>query len=437
MRPHLGRVSGFAALCACALAACGSNQSTIVPIKHTKPQPANNSRTVRIYSSLPLYGPLRGESLAIMKGIDLALNQTKHRVLNYSIEYKHLNDATRKYQPSLSLAEQNAETAARDPQAVFYIGDLDTAATKVSLPILNQAGIVQVTPGSAYAGLTDSYPPITQPHEPQKYYPIPSSRTLLRLVPSDVVEAAAGLDALRTYGGGCEHVAGAAFGPGGDAYTLMKFFQAQAKNYGLTFVPSTRKPGNTATSFYNYALAIKNEGAGCFVFTGHVTPVASALTREIHTVLPHAMILGTGGFCNSSWTDQRHHPPPSNIGTYLYCTSAQLPVGLYPDTTGFVSEYQRVYGRKATPSAFVLYGYEAAEMADLAIEGLGGVEDDRTVVRNALLGGGPRDSAVFGVSVFDSNGDTTWHTFGVYRPGSNGSPKLYRAIRPNHVLKDP
>jgi branched-chain amino acid transport system substrate-binding protein len=437
MRPHLGRASGFAALCACALAACGSNPSSVFPIKHTKPRPTNDSRTVRIYSSLPLYGPLRGESLAIMKGINLALNETKHRVLNYSIEYNRtdaLNDATRKHHPDLLLAQQNAEKAARDPQAVFYIGDLDTAATKVSLPILNQAGIVQVTPGSAYAGLTDNVPGVTRPREPLKYYPIRDSRTLLRLVPSDVVEAAAGLQALQTYSGGCKDFGAAAFGPADDAGPLIKAFEVQAKDYGLKHLVVRAVPGKTATSMSAYAEAIAHAGAGCFVFTGHVTPAAVALTREIHTVLPKAMILGSSGFCNPSWTDQRRHGPPSNIGTYLYCTSAQLPVNLYPDTAGFRTEYRQVYGRTAKPNAFVLYGYEAAEMADLAIEGLGGVEDDRTVVRNALLGGGPRDAAVLGSSVFDSNGDTSWHTFGLYRPGNNGNPKLYHTVRPKYVL---
>jgi branched-chain amino acid transport system substrate-binding protein len=441
---HLLRASGIAVLCASALAACGSNPSTSVAIKNAKPRKPD-SRTVRIYSSLPLYGPLRRQSLAIMRGIHLALheeshlavNAQNHRVLNFSIVYNHtyaLNDAT-PVPPfwSQSLAERNARKAAKDPQAVFYVGDLDTPATQFSLPILNQAGIVQVTPGSAYAGLTDNYFPITQHNEPQKYYPIPSSRTLLRLVPSDVVEAAAGLEALKLHSGGCTDVAGAAFGPSGDAYTLLKFFKKQAESYGLKFIVPTRKPGNTPASFFNYAEEIKQAGAGCFVLTGHVTAAAVALTREIHAVLPAAMILGTSGFCKPSWTEPRHHGGSGSIDTNLYCTSPVLPLNLYPGWQEFAREYRQTYGRKSKPSAYALYGYEAGEMAAKAIEALSPGEDERTVVRKQLLGGGPRYSSVFGP--FNPNGDTSSRTFGLYRAsGPNGSPGFFHKVIPPHVL---
>jgi branched-chain amino acid transport system substrate-binding protein len=444
MRAHLLRAIGIALLCAVALAACGSNPSTSVPIKGYKPRKPD-SRTVRIYSSLPLYGPLRPQSLAIMRGMHLALheeshlalNAQNHRVLNFSIVYNHtdaLNDAT-PVPPfwNQRLAESNAKKAANDPLAVFYVGDLDTPATQFSLPILNQAGIVQVTPGSAYAGLTDSYPKITQHNEPQKYYPIPSSRTLLRLIPSDVVEAAAGLEALKLHSGGCTSVAGAAFGPSGDAYTLLKFFQAQAKSYGLKFIGPTRKPGNTAASFFNYAEAIKHAGAGCFVFTGHVTAAAVALTREIHAVLPAAMILGTSGFCKPSWTEQRRHGGSTSIDTYLYCTSPVLPLDQYPGWREFDREYRQIY--KGKPTAYTLYGYEAAEMAAKAIEALSPGEDERTVVRKQLLGGGPRVSSVFGPYSFNANGDTSSRTFGLYRAsGPNGSPGFFQKVIPPHVL---
>ena len=182
MRAHLLRVSGIAALCArCALAALWvESGDECQPIKGAKPRPHDSARTLRIYSSLPLYGPLRAQSLAIMKGIRLALkeqshlspNEQHHRVLNFSIDYKPLDDATAATHGwSRALAEKNAQKAASDPQAVFYVGDLDTPATKISLPILNQAGIVQVTPGSAYAGLTDNVPKVTQPGEPLQVLP--------------------------------------------------------------------------------------------------------------------------------------------------------------------------------------------------------------------------------------------------------------------------
>lgn len=434
MRGHVLRAGGIAALCASALAACGANPATTQTIKGAKP-PRHDARTVKIYSSLPLHGPLRGESEDITKGIWLATYELGGRVRDLTVKYRPLDDATAADKGwSPQLAERNARIAARDPQAVFYIGDLDSGATQISLPILNQAGIVQVTPGSSYAGLTDSVPPVTQPGEPDKYYPVRGSRTLLRMVPSDVVEAAAGLDALKTDSGGCTNVAVAAFGPGGDAQNLLDAFSAQAKAYGLTLVPSGR-PGKSSASLSKFAQSIKDKGAGCVVLTGQVSPAAVELTRAIHEVLPNAMILGTHGLCKPSWTEQRPHGVPSTIDTYLYCTSAVQPVDRYPGYTYFLYEYRQRYGPKATPTAYTLYGYEAAEMAEGAIAELGSGEDDRTVVRRVMLNGGARESGVLGTYGFDRNGDTTARVFYLYRAtGLDGSPRPYKTIIPRYVL---
>jgi branched-chain amino acid transport system substrate-binding protein len=430
MPARLVRAIAVAALCASALAACGSNPAITQTIKGAK-APNLDPRKVHIYSSLPLHGPLRGQSEAIMRGINLALSAQHHRVVEYQIKYIHENDITKLKDGGWSWekAADNAQQAASDPQAVFYIGDLDTPATKLSLPILNQAGIVQVTPGSAYVGLTDQFAGVTQPGEPYNYYPNRDSRTLLRMVPSDVVESAAGLHALQTYGGGCKHFAVAAYGPDGDAYPLMRAFQAQAKAYEMTYVPS-HKPDGTAASILNYAEAIKHASACSFVLTGRVTPAAVALTREIHAELPTAMILGTAGFCNSAWTGQGRHGPASTIGTLLYCTQAKLPKRFYPGFGEFSKLYRQQYGQKTKPDAYALYGYEAAEMATGAITGLGPNEDDRAVVREALLGGGPRDEAVLEPFSFNANGDTTFRTIGLYRAGSAGNPTFYKAITP-------
>ena len=67
---------------------------------------------------------------------------------------------------------RSAETAARNPQTVAYVGDLNTGATELSLPDPNQAGIVELTPGSGYPGLTDKVTGVTvTPGEPNRYYP--------------------------------------------------------------------------------------------------------------------------------------------------------------------------------------------------------------------------------------------------------------------------
>ncbi len=59
---------------------------------------------------------------------------------------------------SLKQVAQNASKVAVNPRAVFYIGDLDSSATQISLQILNLAGIPQIAPGSGYRWLDQELP---------------------------------------------------------------------------------------------------------------------------------------------------------------------------------------------------------------------------------------------------------------------------------------
>ncbi|MEJ7715868.1 MAG: hypothetical protein WKF40_09290 [Thermoleophilaceae bacterium] len=49
---------------------------------------------------------------------------------------------------------QNARKAVQDKSTIFYLGEFNSGGTKVSLPILNQAGIPQISPSNTAVGLT-------------------------------------------------------------------------------------------------------------------------------------------------------------------------------------------------------------------------------------------------------------------------------------------
>ena len=80
--------------------------------------------------------------------------------------------------------EAGAERAVEDPTAVAYLGEADSGASAVSLPVTNRAGIVQVSPTDGLTSLTR--PPPGRPRAgPERYYP-EERRTFVRLVPSDL-----------------------------------------------------------------------------------------------------------------------------------------------------------------------------------------------------------------------------------------------------------
>ena len=71
----------------------------------------------------------------------------------------------------------NAKTAAQDPSTIAYLGDLDSGATAVSLPLINAAGILQVSPASPYIGpdLRRSTPARTSPNASTRAASAPSA----------------------------------------------------------------------------------------------------------------------------------------------------------------------------------------------------------------------------------------------------------------------
>ena len=57
---------------------------------------------------------------------------------------------------------QNAREAVQDKSAIGYVGEYNSGISKVTIPILNKAGITRISPANTYVGLTSDAPG----HEP-------------------------------------------------------------------------------------------------------------------------------------------------------------------------------------------------------------------------------------------------------------------------------
>src|ERR1700755_3171012 len=173
------------------------------------------------------------------------------------------------------------------------MGAFNSGASEVSIPILNQAGIPQVSPANTYVGLTTNLPG-SAPGEPQKYYPT-GKRTYLRIVPIDSIQAAADLMAMKD--AGCTKVAVAndkeAYGQG-----LATLLGLGKGFYGVNIASNTGIDP-TSPNFRSYASTIKGQAADCFFFAGIVSNGAVQITKDVHSALPKAKIFGGDGVCPS------------------------------------------------------------------------------------------------------------------------------------------
>lgn len=417
IRTRTLRRLGIAVVCAAGLSACGSTASRTTSSSAAKP--AQHDQTLNIYVSLPMNGPRRAESLAIIHGINLALRNNAGHVGNYAITPTWGNDASaRTHGWNQTRAVSNAQAAAMNPDVVAFIGDLDSGATAVSLPILNQAGIAQITPGSGYPGLTNYVKGVTATDEPQKYYPNRGSRNLLRLIPSDLVQAAAAVDKLHSVN--CVHVATASFGGGADAAAYLDAVAQTAKLSYYHMVPvsppgKSAGPGNDPKAYQAYLEAMRQREVGCFVLAGRPTPAAVAFTKEIHDVLPSATIVGSGGFCSPEWLGHGSDAVPPEVEQYLFCTSALLPRKDWPGARAIMPSGKAARG--PVPARYaVVYGYQAAEMVITAVHNLDEREDSRREVLQALTvtAGATQISSVAGSFEFNVLGDIDSNRYALY-----------------------
>ncbi|HTZ63890.1 MAG TPA: branched-chain amino acid ABC transporter substrate-binding protein [Solirubrobacteraceae bacterium] len=369
-----------------------------------------------VYSSLPLQGPTASSSQQIVNGEKLALYDTQGHVGPFEINYVSLDDSS----PSSGLWEpaataSNAKTAADDPGTIAYLGEYSSAATAVSLPLINAAGILQISPSSPYGGLTSSL--YAGQDEPERFYPT-GKRNFARLTPGDEKQALAqielmhGLRVRKVYVLDDE-----------DPFltTLAEMVVADAQSAGIQVVGHDSLDMSASTSFSSETAKIAESGAEAVFFAGEPSNGAVSLFGELHNALPDLWLLGPSTLAEASFTQQLDNRAASK--TLL--TTSVLPASSYPAAAqGVLAAYHRHFG--GTPEAYALFGFEAMSATLQAIRRAGVRGNDRQAVIDALFARGSHAS-VIGRYAIEPDGETTLASFGVDRV-SGGEPVFWKSL---------
>ncbi len=161
--------SGSAA--AGASAAAGGTTGDPASAASCKDKKGKSSTEIHVYSSLPLGGTNTPETTAMVDQIKATIDGQK--VGNFTIKYTSLDDssAAKGGDWDGTVETSNANTAANDPDAMVYIGTFNSGAAKLSIPILNAACLVMLSPANSYPGLTHAVEGVTAQGEPDSYYP--------------------------------------------------------------------------------------------------------------------------------------------------------------------------------------------------------------------------------------------------------------------------
>jgi branched-chain amino acid transport system substrate-binding protein len=383
-------------LCGLLLASAGCGGGRIAP-------PKVPGTTLTVYSSLPMHGASAAQSGAIVNGARLALADARGRVGVYRIDYVALDNAKLPNDlPGSSSVRAVANRAARDRTAIGYLGDDNSDATKVSLPILARAGIAQVIPSSTDVGLTTDRRGAGR-GEPGRFRP-GGKRTYARIVPNDLVQAGA-LAQL------AKRDACAAIAIWSTRTTFSKGLAANlataAGRLGLR-VDGSRAVDPRAR---NYRRLARDITANCFVFTGEIEENAVAAITDAGRAHPRMRLYAGNGMAVDDIADPHRGLPPDLAARFKTVAAPGNPADLPAAGRRFIARYARTYGGSAA-DPYAIYGYEAMSLLLDSVRRAGARANDRAAVAGALLATRNRHS-VLGPYSIDPKGDTTRTSFGV------------------------
>jgi branched-chain amino acid transport system substrate-binding protein len=312
---------------------------------------------VTVYVSLPLMGPRGADGRDAADGARLALEQAGGKAGSIEVRARYLDDARGKPWDAVAVGA-NARTAVQDSSAAGYIGELDSEPTRASVPITNDAGLVQVSPGAGAVDLTS--PAAGYPDSPDRYRPS-GSANFARTVPSDAVVADA-----------------AAF---------------WASELGATAAAVTVEGVDTANS-----PAFRRLSAQEFVSAAEARGIQVKNGVEPGSGVPTNQTFATYGPANEQLAVAKY---PTLLRLSL---SAELDPSRLPGKR-FAGQFQQVFHR--APGPYAAYGYEAMELILQSIRGAGtDASSFRDKVRNGVLGAS-RDGTVLGSYSITDEGDTT------------------------------
>ena len=359
-----------------------------------------------VYASLPARGLSADEAAAVEAGARLAFHRARDRAGPHRVRLVRLDSSRAAGEPwDPGQVQANAERAGDDPSAVAYIGELGLGASAISVPVTNDAGLLQVSPLDSLTSLTQAPPGRAGRGAPERYYPT-GRRTFLRLTPNDLREVELLTGRLGTLG--ARRVALVA-GEGVYAEELVSQLAERLRRAGHTLLPVDNLTDDPTAPRARVA-KMAEERPDAIVYAGLGDRPAERLLAALGDTLPTTPVLVGSGVLDRA---------PLGVGAAperVEAYSSLRPTASYGRSAQRLLEsVRRRYGPAAArPEA--LYGYEAARLVlDAVAEG----GSRRAAVVRSALRPRSRRSAV-GRYEINRSGDVTGPPLTLYRL-ENGS----------------
>jgi branched-chain amino acid transport system substrate-binding protein len=347
---------------------------------------------VKIVSSLPKTGSANAQTTTIENGIRMAIDERNGKVGGFSIVYEAWDDASAKlgnWDPEVEA--QNAAKAVADPDVRFYIGTYNSGAAKISMPVLNQNGVIMISPAN-------TAPELGEPDEPAKYRPS-GKVTYFRVVPADDIQGRVAAEWMKQMGAKTVYILDdrQVYGKG-----VADMFAATADEIGLKVVG--REGIDPQAQEYKSLMAkIKAQNPDFIYFGGTTQTNAGQIAKDIVGAGMSAKLMVPDGCFEEAFITSAG---AQNLNDRVFITFGGLPPEkLTGKGADFVQRYQKKYG--TMPEGYAVYGYVCAQAALDSLEKA--ASKDKEAIRKAISEYGQTDGAL-GTWKFDENGDTSLTT---------------------------
>ena len=266
----------------------------------------------------------------------------------------------------------NARRAANDPDVMVYIGPYNSGAAKVSMPILNRAGLLMISPANTAVGLTK--PGLGEANEPDIYRPT-GKKNYTRVVPADDLQGSCAAQWAKDLGVKKVYILddNSVYGKGIAEMFAQRCGELEIEVLGHDSIDTH------AQEFRSKMTSIKALKPDLIYYGGTTQTKGGQICKDMVAAGLDSKLMVPDGCLEDAFIDAAG---PENAEGRVYVTfGGVLPENQTGKGKEFVEKYKAKYG--SLPAAYAIYSYEAAKAALEAIHKAG--KKDRNAVIEAAF----------------------------------------------------
>ena len=372
---------------------------------------------IKFYSSWPLTGAYEQIGGDAVQAIKLALSDYGNAAGGFALEYEALDDGIAANNGGWDAGAEsaNANKVISDADAMIYFATYNSGAAKISIPIMNEAGMAMISYANTYPGLTKAIEGATEEGEPDVYYPS-GKRNYMRTVPADDIQGAAAatwayetknvrkayvLDDQSLYGHGVATVFNNTFSQvlGGEVLGF-EGYDPKAPDYQALMT----KIADMGPDILYVGATVDQNPAKVLLDMRSLMSPEDVVFMGPDGLINQAFIDGAGDASNGAFVTFAGFPPSALVGP----------------GADYVARISEILGH--SPDSYATYAYECTAVAIQAIDKV--QQKDRGAILDAMFATKDFNSLIGGTWSFTETGDTDALTMAVNEIKPNAEGKL-------------